>query len=52
MARPIQRFSQEQLKSTIEYLNYSGPIFTSLHSNPSTIDDSKSSLKIIGSSAY
>ncbi len=52
MAQQIQRFSQEQLKSTIEYLNYSGPIFSNLSSNTSVSDDSKGSLKIIGSSAY
>ncbi len=51
MARPLLRPSQERLQSTIEYLNYTGPVFTSLRAELST-EDQKISLKIIGSSAY
>ncbi|MHA1994466.1 MAG: hypothetical protein ACW97Z_08010 [Candidatus Hodarchaeales archaeon] len=51
MARPLLQPSQERLQSTIEYLNYTGPVFTSVRSELST-DDTKSSLKIIGSSAF
>ena len=48
----FQRPSQEQLKSTLAYLNYNGPVFSSYRSDPNTTEELKSSLKIIRSSAY
>ncbi|MCK4848318.1 MAG: hypothetical protein KAT16_04775 [Candidatus Heimdallarchaeota archaeon] len=44
------RPTQEQLKTTVSFLNYNGPIFSSVKSP--TKDDDKSILKIISSSAY
>ena len=49
MARPLLRPSQERLQATLEYLNYTGPVFTSVRIESNT-EDQKSSLKIIGSS--
>ncbi|MHA1945423.1 MAG: hypothetical protein ACXADW_08090 [Candidatus Hodarchaeales archaeon] len=44
------RPTQEQLKSTISYLNYNGPVFSSVRTTIK--DDDKSILKVISSSAY
>ena len=48
------RPNQEQLKTTISFLNYNGPVFTSVKSTTpmEKDDDRKSILKIISSSAY
>ena len=46
-----QPITQEELRITIEYLNYNGPLFSDLPPDDET-DKKKGSAKVVASSAF